>query len=140
MDKLIPWHRLETIIAVMGVDRTRYPPCSGYTAFNNGTASVIRPWKMPFMKLRPCIICRRIKQDRTTIMNLISQSGSGYFQRKPMLTESGIERRLSGRCHDRSSDIHKESVHQTRKGNQWYFGMKAHIAPYLTQSGDNSRQ
>ena len=134
---------------VMGVDRTRYPPCSGYTAFNNGTASVIRPWKMPFMKLRPCDYlpdCLWIKQfliAQPFIMNFRHLLEAHNLARaiftdvNQWLTESGIVLKegslvdatiIEAPTSTKNQTGQRDpQMHQTRKGNQWYFGMKAHI-------------
>ena len=81
--------------------------------------------------------------DATTLLELPPSAGNARpvqgplhrHQRRPRRARSAAARRHAGGRHaHRRAVLHQEceaerdpEMHQTKKGNQWYFGMKAHI-------------
>jgi IS5 family transposase len=154
MDKLIPWHRLETII------EPHYPkPGNGrrpYPLFTMLRIHCLQQWyslsdpamedalyEIASMRLFAGLSLDKAIPDRTTIMNFRHLLEAHNLARaiftdvNQWLTESGIVLKegslvdatiIEAPTSTKNQTGQRDpQMHQTRKGNQWYFGMKAHI-------------
>ncbi len=102
-----------------------------------------QPWKMPSASMPVCpIILDSALPDRTTIMNfrhLLEQHQLARQLFKTInrwLAEAGVMMTkalwwmppsLRHPALPRTRAATRSEMHQTKKGNQWHFGMKAHI-------------
>lgn len=154
MNKMIPWQRLESVIEPhypkSGNGRRPYPlqvmlrvHClqQWYNLSDEGMEDSL--YEMASMRLFAGLTLDKAIPDRTTIMNfrhLLEKHslGRAIFQEiNCWLTEAGVVLRegtlvdatiieaptsTKNRLKQRDPDMH-----QTKKGNQWHFGMKAHI-------------
>ena len=154
MKKLVPWHRLISIIEPFypkhGNGRPPYPlgvmtriHCfqQWYSLSDEGMEDAL--YEIASIRLFAGLSLDKSIPDRTTIMNFRHllekhQLGRAIFDEvNDWLTESGvvlkegtlvdatiIEAPTSTKNKNKQRD---PEMHQTKKGNQWHFGMKAHI-------------
>ena len=154
MDKLIPWNRLESIIEPhypkAGNGRRPYPlstilriHCMQQWYSLSDPAMEDALYEIASMRLFAGLSLDKSIPDHTTIMNFRHLPEHKKLARKifkevnQWLTEAGvllkegtlvdatiIEAPTSTK--NRSGERDAE-MHQTKKGNQWHFGLKAHI-------------
>ncbi len=154
MDKLIPWHRLETIIEPHypkpGNGRRPYPlstmlriHCLQQWYSLSDPAMEDALYEIASMRLFAGLSLDKAIPDRTTIMNFRHLLEAHNLARaiftdvNQWLTESGIVLKegslvdatiIEAPTSTKNQTGQRDpQMHQTRKGNQWYFGMKAHI-------------
>ena len=154
MDKLIPWQRLERVIEPhypkAGNGRRPYPlitmlriHCMQHWYTLSDPAMEDALYEIASMRLFAGLSLEQAIPDHTTIMNfrhLLERHGlsrklfeeinawlgeSGVLLREGTLMDATlIEAPSSTKNQNKQRD---PEMHQTRKGNQWHFGMKAHI-------------
>ena len=153
MDALIPWPRLENRIARHypkgGVGRRPYPlgvmlRVHSLQLFYNLSDPAMEDalYEVESMRRFAGVSLDRVP-DETTILNfrhLLERHGLGkalFDEIKAHLSEKGLMLRegtildatiLSAPSSTKNEKGERDpEMHQTRKGNQWYFGMKLHI-------------
>ncbi len=154
MEALIPWKRLEAVIEPYypkrGNGRPPYPLPSmlrihclqqWYNLSDEGMEDGL--YEIASMRLFARLTLDKPIPDRTTIMNFrhllekhhlgraIFQEINGWLTDAGIILKEGtlvdatiIEAPTSTKNNARQRD---PDMHQTKKGNQWHFGMKAHI-------------
>src|ERR1019366_6522347 len=95
----------------MDAVRLAWRLCFALTSYNNGSTCRILAWKM-----------RSMTQPRFGI-----SSGSIWALRQPTGTIVDATIIHAPSSTKNSSGERDPEMHQTKKGNQWYFGLKAHI-------------
>ncbi len=104
----------------------------------------VRPWKMHYTRSPQCAslpVCRYLRGAFPTFRHLLEEHQLGQvlfeevrsFLGEPgLLLKSGtiVDASLidAPSCTKNKEGKRDPEMHQTRKGNQWYFGMKMHIA------------
>lgn len=154
MEKLIPWQRLESVIEPhypkAGKGRKPYPlptmlriHCMQQWYSMSDPAMEDALYEIASMRLFAGLSLDRAIPDHTTIMNfrhLLERHGLArqiFNEVSTWLSEAGVLIKegtlLDATIIEAPSSTKNKTgerdpeMHQTKKGNQWYFGMKAHI-------------
>ena len=132
----------------MAGDLIRWKPCYAFTACSIGTTWAMARWKMLCTKSPPCVCLPGypwIAPCRTAPPSWISATcwssinwpancsrpsiagwpkQASWWLKAPLVDATIIEAPSSTKNKEQQRD---PQMHQTKKGNQWHFGMKAHI-------------
>ncbi|SIQ99036.1 IS5 family transposase [Marinobacterium stanieri] len=127
MDKLIPWPRLENVI------EPHYPkPGNGLRPYPLSTMLRIHCMQQWYNLSDPAMEDALYEIASMRLFAGLSldkaiQNHSTILKFRHLLEQHGLARQIFDEVNKNRSSERDPEMHQTKKGNQWHFGLKAHI-------------